>query len=75
MRRALSTIFRLSGFVLGLAAAGLLIALQWSDVIGDLHNVKALRHIVLMFTSGMMFGGLIGWHLLVGGREIIPGKP
>ena len=61
MRQAFSTTFGLTGVVLGVAAGGLLIALQWSDVMGDLQSAKALRHIAGMFTSAILLAGLVGW--------------
>jgi hypothetical protein len=61
MRQALSTILRLTGFVLGLAAGGILIALQWPDVTADLYSANAFRHFVRMFIVGILFGSLIAW--------------
>jgi hypothetical protein len=44
MRRVLSIIFRLTRVALGLAAGGVLIALLWPDMMGDLYSANSLRH-------------------------------
>jgi hypothetical protein len=59
MRQTLATIFRLTGFILGLAAGSILIALQWPDMMADLYSANAFRHLVRMFIVGILFGGLI----------------
>jgi hypothetical protein len=61
MRQTLATIFRLTGFILGLAAGGVLIALQWPDMMADLYSANAFRHFIKMFIFSFLFGGLIGW--------------
>jgi hypothetical protein len=61
MRQALSFILRYAGLALGLAAGGILIALMWPEVMGDLENSKALRHIFGMFTGGIVLAYLISW--------------
>jgi hypothetical protein len=61
MRQILSTVLRLSGWALGLAAGGVLIALMWPDVTSDLYSSKALRHVVGMFTIGIVLAFLISW--------------
>jgi hypothetical protein len=61
MRLALSIILRYAGLAFGLAAGGILIALMWPEVMGDLQNTKALRHIFGMFTFGIVLAGLVGW--------------
>jgi hypothetical protein len=59
MRQTLATIFRLTGFILGLAAGSMLIALQWPDVMADLYSANAFRHFIRMFIVGILFGALI----------------
>jgi hypothetical protein len=66
MRPALATILRLIGFALGLAAAGLLIALQWPDMMADLYSANAFRHFVRMFIVGILSGSLIAWPFIPG---------
>jgi hypothetical protein len=61
MRQILSTVLRLTGWALGLAAGGILIALMWPDVMSDLYSSKALRHVVGMFTMGIVLAYLISW--------------
>lgn len=61
MRRVLSTISRLAGVALGLAAGGILIALQWPDMMGDLYGANSFRHFIRMFISGILLGSLICW--------------
>jgi hypothetical protein len=61
MRLVLSILLRYAGVALGLAAGGILIALMWPDVMGDLYSAKALRHIVGMFTGGIVLAWLVGW--------------
>jgi hypothetical protein len=61
MRQILSTILRLTGLALGLAAGGLLIALMWPDMMNDLYGAKSLRHFVGMFVMGIVLGFLINW--------------
>jgi hypothetical protein len=61
MRQILSTVLRLSGLALGLAAGGILIALMWDDVMGDLYGSKALRHVTGMFTMGIVLAYFINW--------------
>ena len=61
MRQMLSSVLRLTGWVLGLAAGGILIALMWPDVMGDLQNTKALRHIFGMFTLAIVLAWLVSW--------------
>jgi hypothetical protein len=60
MRQILSTALRLTGWALGLAAGGILIALMWPDVMND-HSAKALRHFAGMFTMGIVLAFLISW--------------
>jgi hypothetical protein len=55
MRQILSTVLRLSGWALGLAAGGILIALIWPDVTSDLYGSKA------MFTMAIGLAYLISW--------------
>jgi hypothetical protein len=64
MRQTLSNILRIGGLALGIGAGVLVIALQWPDVMSDLHNIKADRHVFRMFTSGIMLASLIGWPFL-----------
>jgi hypothetical protein len=61
MRQILSTVLRLTGLVLGLAAGGISIALMWDDVMSDLYSSKALRHVTGMFTMGIVLAYLINW--------------
>jgi hypothetical protein len=61
MRLVLSIILRYAGLALGLGAGGLLIALMWPDVMGDLHSAKALRHIAGMFTGGIVLAWSVSW--------------
>jgi hypothetical protein len=61
MRQNLSTVLRLTGLALGLAAGGILIALMWHDVMSDLYSSKALRHVTGMFTMGVVLAYLINW--------------
>jgi hypothetical protein len=61
MRQTLATILRLIGVALGLAAGGILIALQWPDMMGDLYSANALRHFVKMSIFSFLFGALIAW--------------
>ena len=61
MRQALSFIVRYAGLALGLAASGILIALMWPDVMGDLDNTRALRHIFGMFTFAIVLVWLVSW--------------
>ena len=61
MRQMLSSVLRLTGWALGLAAGGILIALMWPDVMGDLQNTKALRHIFGMFTFAIVLVWLVSW--------------
>jgi hypothetical protein len=61
MRQILSTVLRLTGWVFGLAAGGILITLMWSDLMSDLYGSKALRHLVGMFTMGLVLAYLISW--------------
>jgi hypothetical protein len=61
MRQTLSTVLRLTGLALGLAAGGILIALIWPDMMNDLYSAKALRHFVGMFTMGIVLAYLIYW--------------
>jgi hypothetical protein len=74
MRQSLATILRLIGVALGLAAGGILIALQWPDMMGDLYSANALRHFIKMFIFSFLFGALIAWPFLVDSRQIIPGR-
>jgi hypothetical protein len=46
---------------LGVTAGGTLTALMWPDVMGDLQNAKALRHIFGMFTFGIVLAWLVSW--------------
>jgi hypothetical protein len=64
MRQALSNILRIGGLALGIGAGVLVIALQWPDVMSDLHNAKADKHVFRMFTSGILLASLIGWPFL-----------
>jgi hypothetical protein len=64
MRLALSIILRYAGLALGVTAGGILIALMWPDVMGDLQNTKALRHIFGMFTFGIVLAWLVSWPFL-----------
>jgi hypothetical protein len=75
MRKVLSTILRLTGFALGLAAAVLLIALQWPDVLGDLYGANSLRHFVRVFMSGMVLGTLICWPFWWVADKLFPERP
>jgi hypothetical protein len=61
MRQTLSTVLRLTGLALGLAAGGIFIALMWDDVMSDLYSSKALRHVTGMFTMGIVLAYLINW--------------
>jgi hypothetical protein len=61
MRQTLATILRLIGVAPGLAAGGILIALQWPDVMGDLYSANALRHLIKTFILSFLFGALIAW--------------
>jgi hypothetical protein len=61
MRQILSTLLRLTGLALGLAAGGILIALMWPDVMSDLYSSKALRHVIGMFTMGILLAYVINW--------------
>jgi hypothetical protein len=61
MRQILSTVLRLTGLALGLAAGGIFIALMWDDVMSDLYSSKALRHVTGMFTMGIVLAYLINW--------------
>jgi hypothetical protein len=61
MRQILSTLLRLTGWALGLAAGGILIALMWPDVMSDLYSSKALRHVIGMFTGGIVLAWLVSW--------------
>jgi hypothetical protein len=61
MRQILSTVLRLAGPILGLAAGGILIALMWDDVMSDLYSSKALRHVTGTFTMGAVLAYLINW--------------
>jgi hypothetical protein len=61
MRQILSTVLRLSGWALGLAAGGVLIALIWPDVMSDRYSSNALRHVIRMFTMGIVLAYLISW--------------
>jgi hypothetical protein len=73
MRDTVSTVFRYAGLALGLVAGGLLIALQWPDVTSDLHNVKAVRHIVGMFTGGIVLACIVGWPFWWAADRLSPG--
>jgi hypothetical protein len=64
MRLALSIILRYAGFAFGLAAGGILLALMWPDVMGDLQNTKALRHIFGMFSFAIVLAWLVSWPFL-----------
>jgi hypothetical protein len=75
MRQTLATIFRLIGFALGLAAGGLLIALQWPDMMGDLYSANAFRHFARMFIVGILFGGLIAWPFLWLAEKLFTEEP
>jgi hypothetical protein len=72
MRRALATIFRLTGFALGLAAGGVLIALQWPDVMADLYSANSFRHFVRMFIGGILLGSLVCWPFWWVAGKILP---
>jgi hypothetical protein len=61
MRRILSTIVRLTGLALGVAAGGIFVALMWPDMMNDLYSAKALRHFIGMFTMGIVLAYLINW--------------
>jgi hypothetical protein len=61
MRQILSTVLRLTGLALGVAAGGILIALMWHDVMSDLYSSKALRHVTGMFTMAVVLAYLINW--------------
>jgi prepilin signal peptidase PulO-like enzyme (type II secretory pathway) len=61
MRQILSTILRLAGLALGVAAGGILIALMWPDTMNDLYGAKSLRHFVGMFVMGIVLAFLINW--------------
>jgi hypothetical protein len=59
MRQALSTMFRLTGFILGLAAGSMPIVQQWPDVMADLYSANAFCHFIRMFIVGILFVALI----------------
>jgi hypothetical protein len=72
MRKTLSVIVRYAGLALGLAAGGALIALMWPDVMGDLENTRALRHIFGMFTGAIVLAFLVSWPFFWAADKLSP---
>lgn len=61
MRQTLSTVLRLAGLTIGLAAGGIFLALMWPDMMDDLSGAKSLRHFVGTFVMAIVLAWLINW--------------